>query len=278
MTDLKLRTDFPTTLRFHPDGKLTLAGEPLFSQSAEVLLERIRSMRRTAEPVLVVTPNVDQTIDLERDPEFRGAYQDAALRLIDGAPLSMLARLLGATGVHRHTGADLLPFLVSRSEREGWTVAVAGGSAGVSKLAVARLQALYPGANVVNVPFPHLTVVDDPRSLEVVDELSRVSADIVFLCLGAPKQEIWFTRWRSVLPPGVYIGAGAAVDFAAGTARRAPSVLRRVGAEWLWRLAQEPTRLRTRYLVKGPTFLAIAYRSLMSHERTSIRMTGEVLR
>lgn len=275
MSDLKLRADPATTLRVHPDGSLTLAGEPLFWQSQPVLLARIRSMLSDAEPVLVVTPNVDQTIDLDRDPEFRAAYQDAGLRLIDGAPLAFLARLLGATGVHQHTGADLLPLLVSESEREGWTVAIAGGSAGVSALAVARLQRLYPGAKVVSIPFPELTVVDDPRSLEVVNELYRHAPDIVFLCLGAPKQEMWFTQWRSMLPPGVYIGAGAAVDFAAGTARRAPSALRRLGAEWLWRLAQEPRRLRMRYLVKGPTFLTIVYRSLISYERTSIRLTSE---
>ncbi|MET4639851.1 WecB/TagA/CpsF family glycosyltransferase [Mycetocola sp. 2940] len=269
MSDLRQRTDSATTLRVHPDGSLTLAGEPLFWQSTDVLLDRIRIMRTTAEPVLVITPNVDQTIDLDRDPEFRGAYQEAALRLIDGAPLAVLARLLGATGVHQHTGADLLPLLVSESEREGWTVAVAGGSAGVSNLAVARLQRQYPGARVVSVPFPHLAAVDDPRSVEVVDELYRLSADIVFLCLGAPKQEMWFTHWRSVLPPGVYVGAGAAVDFAAGTVRRAPPALRRLGGEWLWRLAQEPKRLRMRYLVKGPSFLAIACRSLMAYERTT---------
>lgn len=280
MTDFKLRTDSATTLtrlRVHADGSLTLAGEPLFWRSPAVLLERIRVMRNMAQPVLVVTPNVDQTIDLDRDPKFRGAYRDAGLRLIDGAPLTMLARLLGATGVHRHTGADLLPFLVSESEREGWTVAIAGGSAGVSGLAVARLQEAHPGAKVVSVPFPYLSVVDDPRSKEVVDELCNISADIVFLCLGAPKQEMWFTHWRSMLPPGVYIGAGAAVDFAAGTARRAPSVLRRLGAEWLWRLAQEPKRLGTRYLVKGPAFLAVVCRSILLHERRSIRLAREDL-
>ncbi|MBG6237266.1 N-acetylglucosaminyldiphosphoundecaprenol N-acetyl-beta-D-mannosaminyltransferase [Mycetocola sp. CAN_C7] len=277
MGDLRLRTDSATTLRVHPDGRLTLAGEPLFWRSPAVLLERIRAMRTLAEPVLVVTPNVDQTIDLDRDPEFRGAYQDAALRLIDGAPLTMLARLLGATGVHRHTGADLLPFLVGESEREGWTIAIAGGDAGVSRLAVARLQEAHPGANVVSVPFPHLAVVDDPRSTEVIDDLRALSADIVFLCLGAPKQEMWFMHWRSMLPPGVYIGAGAAVDFAAGTARRAPSVLRRLGAEWLWRLVQEPKRLKTRYLVKGPAFLAIAWRSILMHDRWGVHLAREDL-
>lgn len=277
MTDVKVRTEPATTLCLLEDGDLTLAGAPLFWQSTDVLLERIRVMRMAARPLLVITPNVDQAIDLDRDPEFRAAYQEAALRLIDGAPLEMLARLLGATGVHRHTGADLLPLLVRESEREQWTIAIAGGAAGVSDLAVARLRSAHPGAKVVSIPFPNLAVADDPRSMEVIDELCRLSADIVFLCLGAPKQEIWFTQWRSMLPPGVYIGAGAAVDFAAGTVRRAPAVLRRLGVEWLWRLAQEPRRLRRRYLVKGPAFLGIIYRSLLAQARTGERMRPGVL-
>ncbi|MFU8945154.1 WecB/TagA/CpsF family glycosyltransferase [Mycetocola zhadangensis] len=224
--------------------------------------------------MLIVTPNVDQTIDLDRDPGFREAYQRAALRLIDGAPLLVLARLLGATGVHRHTGADLLPFLVGESEREGWTVAIAGGAPGASDLAAARLRKAHPGAKVVSVPFPHLPDVGDPQSQAVVDNLYRHAPDIVFLCLGAPKQEMWFTHWRSVLPDAVYVGAGAAVDFAAGTASRAPRFLRRLGGEWLWRLVQEPRRLGRRYLLKGPAFLAIAYRSLVMRDRA----TGTLIR
>ena len=278
MAEYGLRTASETRLRVHSDGSLSLAGELLFRGSQALLLQRIRMLRGAAEPVLVVTPNVDQTIDIDRDPKFREAYQKADLRLIDGAPLMMLARVLGATEVHRHTGADLLPLLVAESEREGWTVAIAGGSAGVSGLAVARLQAAYPAAKVVSVPFPYLSVVNDPRSIEVVDELCRISADIVFLCLGAPKQEMWFTHWRSRLPPGVYIGAGAAVDFAAGTARRASSALQYVGAEWLWRLALEPGRLGRRYLLKGPAFLAIVYRSIIMHEWRTARLAREDLR
>lgn len=275
MTDVKVRTDPATTLCLDGDGDLTLAGEPLFCQSREALLERIRALRMVAEPLFVITPNVDQVIDLDRDPEFRNAYQKAALRLIDGAPLEVLARLLGATDVHRHTGADLLPFLVSKSDHERWTIAIAGGGTGVSDRAVVRLQMLYPKAKVVSVPFPRLAVADDPRSLEVITELRRLSPDIVFLCLGAPKQEMWFAQWRSMLPPGVYIGAGAAVDFAAGTVRRAPAVVRRLGVEWVWRLAQEPRRLRRRYLVKGPAFMGIIYRSLRSQARAGERMNPQ---
>lgn len=264
MSDLKVLTDAPTVLRVGASGDLTLGGKPLFSHPASALIARIRELRAAAEPILIVTPNVDQTIDLDRNADFRRAYEEASLRLIDGAPLVLLARLMGARNVHRHTGADLLPLLAKESPREGWTIAVAGGGYGVSDAAAVQLRRAHPESRIVSVPFPNLSRIDDPRSLEVVNELDRISADIVFLCLGAPKQEMWFTHWRDVLPPAVYIGAGAAVDFAAGTARRAPSLVRRAGFEWAWRLAQEPRRLWVRYLVKGPSFIVVACRSLVT--------------
>jgi N-acetylglucosaminyldiphosphoundecaprenol N-acetyl-beta-D-mannosaminyltransferase len=96
----------------------------------------------------------------------------------------------------------------------------------------------------------------------VVEGIKNFAPDIVFLCLGAPKQESWFMEWRDLLPDGVYIGAGAAVDFAAGVSTRAPAQLQRLGMEWVWRLAQEPKRLAKRYLIKGPRFLVIAARSI----------------
>ena len=96
----------------------------------------------------------------------------------------------------------------------------------------------------------------------MIAQLRDVAPDIVFVCLGAPKQELWYLQWRDQLPPAVYIGAGAAVDFAADRVRRAPKLVQRIGAEWVWRLAQEPRRLAGRYLGKGPAFLFVIGRSL----------------
>lgn len=113
-----------------------------------------------------------------------------------------------------------------------------------------------------------LSDVDDPASLEVVEALASLEPDLVFVCLGSPKQDVWVSRWRAKLPPAVYIGAGAAVDFVAGTKRRAPRALQRLGLEWAFRLAQEPRRLARRYLVRGPAFAMVAVRSLIAARRS----------
>ncbi len=246
----------------HRHGSTALDGLPLETGTAEQLEDSLDALIRTGRPELVVTANVDQVLNLASSPGLRRAYEAARLRLIDGMPLVLLARTLGARRVHRHTGADLLPLSARRSATRGWRVVIAGGSSEIAADAVRRLRAQHPSAQIEHVPFPYLDQVSDGASEGVVRHLELLDPDVVFLCLGSPKQEEWFLHWRERLPGAVYIGAGAAVDFAAGARSRAPRIVQQAGFEWVWRLSQEPTRLGARYLVKGPRFIGVIVRSL----------------
>lgn len=246
----------------HGQGTTSLDGLPLETGTAEQLEASLEALISTGRPELVVTANVDQVLNLPGSPGLRRAYEAARLRLIDGMPLVLLARALGARRVHRHTGADLLPLSAQRSAARGWRVVIAGGSTQIAADAVRKLREQHPSAHIDHVPFPYLTDVSDEAALPVVRELRRLAPDVVFLCLGSPKQEEWFLQWRDHLPGAVYIGAGAAVDFAAGARSRAPRLIQSAGFEWVWRLSQEPTRLGARYLVKGPRFMGVIARSL----------------
>lgn len=249
------------------ENAVYLCDRKLFTGTADELLDRIGRLRDRSRPSLVVTANVDQVLDLERRPETVAAYAAADLVLVDGMPLLHLARMLGAHSAHRHTGADLLPQAVAESGRRGWRIVILGGDPQVADDAVHALRSQHPSADVRAVAFPHISDPDDLSSLPVVGDLRALQPDVVFLCLGAPKQEAWYLAWQAVLPPAVYIGAGAAVDFAAGRFTRAPALAQRMGAEWVWRLCQEPRRLAGRYLGKGPRFVNVAFRSLRAASR-----------
>lgn len=246
----------------HPSGEVTLAGRELFRGDQRDLLARIESLLPAQGVHTVITPNVDQTLNYVNDARLRRAYDEAEIRITDGFPLVKLGQLLGAAHLHRHTGADLLPLLAAQAHRHGWRIAVTGGEEHVAQVAADKLARLY-GADVVAVPFPHIASVEDDGSRKVVDALNRIRPDLVFVCLGSPKQDVWVSHWRSELPPALYIGAGAAVDFVAGTKKRAPKTLQRIGAEWIFRMAQEPRRLAWRYLIRGPRFVYIAGRSFL---------------
>ncbi|UDY24917.1 exopolysaccharide biosynthesis polyprenyl glycosylphosphotransferase [Nocardioides sp. Kera G14] len=248
-------------------GQVFLNAYPLFGGDTTTLLAEIDNLLVRREPALVVTVNVDQILDLEREQKTLEVYDNADLLVMDGMPVVQLARMLGAGEVHRHTGADLLPLMAAESAERGWRVSVLGGADGVSRAAAEQLSTTYPGAQVRSVEFPLLSSVDDPASVAVIEELRAQQPDVVFVCLGAPKQELWVLAWRHELPPAVYVGAGAAVDFAAKTVSRAPRWVQRAGGEWLWRLFQEPRRLFGRYLVKGPRYVRVIARSMRMRRR-----------
>lgn len=250
---------------------IRLAGMPLYSGTSDQLWGTFRELRQAGGRHLVITLNVDQVVDLRVNDASWEGFLAARIRLLDGMPLVWLARLLGARDACRNTGADLLPQAAADSARTGSVVVVLGGAPGVAQMATEELTRRFPGSRVRSVEFPFVHELADDRLLHVARHVAREEPDYVFVCLGAPKQEQWFVEWEHALPDAVYIGAGAAIDFAAGTVRRAPRWMQRVGLEWLWRLAQEPTRLFRRYVLKSPPFLGVATRSLLSRGKPAAR-------
>ncbi|MEJ1194029.1 WecB/TagA/CpsF family glycosyltransferase [Pseudarthrobacter sp. CCNWLW207] len=244
-----------------------LNGMPIFTDSMDRLVEEVAALSDVSEPALIVTPNVDQILILQESELFSEAFSHASLRIVDGMPLKILARLLGQKNVHRNTGADLLPAVCASPLFSGRSIVITGGRDDVLAEAAEKLSRDNPHAKIVGIPFPLLDGVDDPRSLDTIEALTSAEPDVVFLCLGAPKQETWFMHWRYSLPPAVYIGTGAAVDFAAGSVRRAPQWMQNSGLEWLFRLSDDPSRLAKRYLVRGPRVLPIFVRSLLPRRR-----------
>jgi len=251
-----------------PDGTLRLGGQEIFLGGVDELVAAIDGLLPAREVHSVITPNVDQWLNLRSDEALGAAFDEASIRITDGFPLVVLGHRLGAHRLQRLTGADLLPLTAAVSAERGWRIAVTGGGPGVAAHAAAVLRDRVD-ADIVAVDFPRISSVDDPESLSVVEALTELEPDLVFVCLGSPKQDVWVSRWRAKLPPAVYIGAGAAVDFVAGTKKRAPVALQRLGLEWSYRLAQEPRRLARRYLVRGPAFAVVAVRSLLTSRRAS---------
>ncbi|YAL84095.1 WecB/TagA/CpsF family glycosyltransferase [Dermacoccaceae bacterium W4C1] len=243
------------------EGRVLVFGEPAFTGPMEQVLEEFARLRHQGGVHSVVTCNVDQLLSAAETGPLRRAYSEASLITLDGFPLVRLAEVVGAqASVHRLTGADLLPAVAAESARRGWRVVILGGGPGVAERAAAALSG--PGRDVVGLDFPLVRSLTEPGAAEVVQQLADLRPDVVFVCLGSPKQEEFVTVWRPHLPDGIYIGAGAAVDFAAGVVRRAPHLVQRAGMEWLWRVGQEPRRLARRYFVRGPRFLGLAGQSL----------------
>jgi N-acetylglucosaminyldiphosphoundecaprenol N-acetyl-beta-D-mannosaminyltransferase len=213
---------------------------------------------------LVVTPNVDHLVLIERDADFASAYEQATLRLVDGAPLVVLARLVGTPVPGRVAGVDLTQRVLDAAASGGQSVYFLGGEPNTLDAAVRRIRAARPTLEIAGWAAPMIDLeVESAEEGAVLSDLRTTRPDVLFLFLGTPKQERWFWRRVDQLPDMVVaLAVGGTVDVLAGVRRRAPRIVQRLGLEWVWRLVEDPRRLAHRYLVRDVAFLGIAARQL----------------
>jgi N-acetylglucosaminyldiphosphoundecaprenol N-acetyl-beta-D-mannosaminyltransferase len=229
-----------------------------FATALEVLADA--ASRRDGRASIAVTPNVDHLVRLDTQPAFKHLYGTADYIFADGMPVVWASRAFGTPLPERVTGADLAPALCERARASGLRVVVIGGLPGHEASLIEGIAAHYPGLDF-EVITPSMSF--DPLGEEgkaAADRVREVTPDIVFVCLGMPKQERWAFHYASSFPGGLILCAGAAMEFAAGLRKRAPHWMQRVGLEWSWRLMQDPARLWRRYLLEDTRFLAICWR------------------
>ena len=216
----------------------------------------------------VVTLNVDHVVRLQKDPEFRQAYRGASLVVADGMPILWASRLLGKPLKERVTGSDLVPGACRLAAGSGHAVYFLGGSKGVAEKAAENLRSVLPALRVAGCDSPPFGFESDPlEDQRVVERINQAKPDILFLALGAPKQEKWVAGHIHRLEIKVAFCIGSALDYPAGAAKRAPRWMQRGGLEWLWRLFREPRRLVYRYLVDDMAFIGILAKELIFHKQ-----------
>jgi N-acetylglucosaminyldiphosphoundecaprenol N-acetyl-beta-D-mannosaminyltransferase len=230
---------------------------------ASEALDAIEALVRARRGGAVFTPNVDHLVKLERDPALRAAYDAAELRLADGMPLVWASRLLGTPLPERVAGADLVGPLAARAAARGWRLYLLGGPPGIAARAAEVLAAA--GVTIAGHDAPWIEERPDRwgcgASAAAAERVRAARADLVYVGLGAPKQELWIHRHRDAIRPAVAIGVGASLSYVAGARPRAPRWMARAGLEWAYRLTREPGRLWRRYLVDDLAFARILVRS-----------------
>jgi N-acetylglucosaminyldiphosphoundecaprenol N-acetyl-beta-D-mannosaminyltransferase len=231
-------------------------------------VDAIVALCRAGRGGTVLTPNVDHVCMAETDDALKAAYDAASLSLLDGKPLQWLASAMNRPVPAKVSGSDLLRPLCARAAREGLSCFFFGGIDGVAQKAADILASENPGLRVAGCHSPPFGFERDPDKDAAVVELVRAARpDLLFVALGAPKQELWMTKHRAALAPAVSLGIGASLDFVAGLVQRAPRWMSDVGLEWAYRLGQEPRRMYQRYLVRDRAFVGIAWRTWRAHRR-----------
>ncbi len=250
-----------------PPARLRLGNVPLTPVDAAAALGLIAQWAGREPFRLVVTPNVDHVMELQRNPDLRAVYERAELVLADGVPLIWAARWLGLPPLAKVSGSDLVGPLCERAARQGWRLFFAGGNSPAQlEECLSRLRTRYPGLRIAGACPPFGFERDPAAGAALVEQIRRAEPDLVLLGCGMPKSEIWLDAHRQALGRGVGLAIGVGLLLLAGLERRAPRWMQRLGLEWLWRLAGDPRRLWRRYLVRDMQFFPLVWR--WKRERT----------
>lgn len=186
----------------------------------------------------------------QTDPALRRAYRNAWLNTPDGMPLVWL----GPSEVERVYGPDLLLATCDRGRSLGLSHYFYGGGPGIAARLAGRLEERFPGLNVAGTGTPPFRPLNGAEVSAFQAEMRRLRPDLLWIGLGAPRQEVFMAEHAAQIPAGALIGIGAAFDFHSGAVRQAPPWIRGSGLEWAFRLATEPRRLARRYLTTTPLF------------------------
>ena len=194
-------------------------------------------------PRQVCTVNPEFIMTARRHPAFAQVLAAADLCTPDGIGVLWAARLAGISLNERVTGSDGIHHICQRAAAQGWRVFFLGAAPGVAERAAAELTSLYPGLPVAGTYAGSPADTDWPQ---ISQHLTAARADLLFVAYGHPRQDLWIHQHRAELPVAVAValGIGGAFDFVAGITPRAPHWLRRLGLEWLYRLARQPWRWR----------------------------------
>lgn len=214
-------------------------------QVLEVLDEHIVDRH----PGFMVSLNVDIAVCLDKDEEFRRAFSAADLVLMDSQPFVKICLHKGIMVKEKLSGSDLMPRICEYAAKRGYRCFILGGTSGVPEKACANLRLMYPGLEIGGYSPKYGFEKDPELSGDAERRIIEFSPDILFICVGTPKSEKFlYPRINSINVPFTF-SVGAAVDFAAGSIKRAPIWMQRVGLEWFFRFLQEPKRLFRRYFI-----------------------------
>ncbi|MCO5119174.1 MAG: WecB/TagA/CpsF family glycosyltransferase [Burkholderiaceae bacterium] len=242
--------------------RMPVLGMPIDVATWREALNRIAGWVRAGEPRVVVTCNAHSIVTARRDPELRAAIESADLSTADGMSVAWFLSLLRRKRQERIAGPDLMWHYCGEAAGRNEKVFLFGSTARTLGLLAARLQRDFPGLQVVGTIAPPWGEWSARLEDELVERINASGAQVVFVGLGCPKQEVWIHHQRERIS-AVMIGVGAAFDFYAGTVRRAPLWMQKSGLEWGWRLAREPRRLLGRYLRTNFAFVIGAARQLL---------------
>ena len=209
---------------------------------------KAEDMLQTGQRGYVVTPNAEIVYEAIHDDGFRALLNDASLVLPDGAGVVLGAKILGTPVKEKVAGIEFGEEVCRLLAKNGGRLYLLGGKPGIAKAAGEKLCEKYPGLTICGCADGYFQ-----DEAAVVEKINAAKPDVLFVCLGAPKQELWMKKNGAATGARLLCGLGGSLDVFAGVVERAPKFWCDHGLEWFYRLCKEPKRIGR--MMKLPLFL-----------------------
>ncbi len=221
--------------------RIEILGMPVDCVVMQSALDYVETLLKGNKAASIIAVNPEKVIKARKESILLKAIQNAGLLLPDGIGVVWGTRLLKLGKMERVAGADLMPAFCERATEKGYKIFLFGAKPQVNEQAVAVLRARYPGIQIVD---HHHGYVSKEQMPTLIKQINDSKAEILFLALGSPHQEIWMAEYLSQLENiKVCQGVGGTFDVVAGIVQRAPAFIRKLSFEWLYRLISQPSRL-----------------------------------
>ncbi|MBR4087225.1 MAG: WecB/TagA/CpsF family glycosyltransferase [Clostridia bacterium] len=219
---------------------VSILGLPIQNVTMSEAVNDVYGFFGARESKIVVTPNAEILQMYSTDPAMKEALEKADYIVPDGVGVLLAAKRLGTPLKEKVAGVELSRNLLEKAAKEGGNVYLLGAKPGVAAEAKRCLEEEIPGISIVGVRDGYFKPEDEPA---IIEEINALDVDMLFVCLGAPKQELWMAEHKSDLKIGVMLGLGGSLDIFSHTLKRAPQWMINCRIEWLYRVIKEPYRI-----------------------------------
>jgi len=224
------------------------------SVTMDEALEKAYELAKNGKGCYIVTPNSEIVYECRKNEKLRQVVRSADMVVPDGIGVVYAAKILGRSVKQKVAGVELGEKLIAKMAETGGKVYLLGAKPGIADEAAKKLCEKYKGLNIVGTHDGYFK--DDS---EVIADINDKAPNVLLVCLGVPKQELWMSNNSDKLNVNVMLGLGGSLDIYAGAAKRAPDIFIKLGLEWLYRLIKEPWRFKR--MLRLPLFLMIAVKA-----------------
>ena len=207
-------------------------------EAQQITKNLIKDSHKTC--TFIASPNVEFVMQAQKDKEFFDILKKAKLATPDSIGIIWAGKKAKKPFKKRIPGQRYFRLVLEMAEKNGYTVYLLGGKDDTPRLAKENVEKIYPNLKIVGY---HEGYFEKDSEQEVIKQINELEPNILFVALGAPRQEKWIIAHQKELKVDVAAGQGGTFDYEAGNIKRAPMWIQKIGMEWFWRLLRQPTRI-----------------------------------